>query len=130
MLKNDGNAYRSTLERLVDRLGLDNHVVFHNRFVTLEELLGYIGVAEIYITPIRTSSRSRRERWRMPSARARRWFRRRIGMPKRLLADGRGRIFPFGDTDALADNVNELLGDDASTQRNPQHGAISLWPCR
>src|SRR5258706_281605 len=51
VLKSDGNAYRSSLERLVDQLGLDNHVVFHNRFVTLEELLGYIGVAEIYVTP-------------------------------------------------------------------------------
>src|SRR5437016_7611741 len=50
VLKNDGNASRTTLERLVDRLNLDNHVVSHNRFVRLEELLGYLGVADVYIT--------------------------------------------------------------------------------
>ena len=27
------------------------HVVFCNRFVTLEELCGYIGAADLYITP-------------------------------------------------------------------------------
>src|SRR3954469_25789308 len=111
VLKNDGNAYRNTLERLVDRLGLDNHVVFHNRFVTLEELLGYIGVADGYITPYpnRQQITSGTLAYAVGAGKA------VVSTPywhaEEMLAEGRGRLFPFGDSDALARNVNELLGN-------------------
>jgi len=111
VLKSEGNAYRNSLERLVDQLGLDNHVVFHNRFVTLEELLGYIGVAEIYVTPYpnRNQITSGTLAYAVGTGKV------VVSTPywhaEEMLADGRGRIFPFGDSDALAANVVELLGD-------------------
>ncbi len=43
LLRAEGNAYRNSLERLVMELGLQDHVRFHNRFVTLPELRAYIG---------------------------------------------------------------------------------------
>jgi glycosyltransferase involved in cell wall biosynthesis len=112
VLKSEGNAYRSSLERLVDQLGLDDHIVFHNRFVTLEELLGYIGVAEIYVTPYPNKQQitSGTLAYAVGAGKA------VVSTPywhaEELLAEGRGRIFPFGDTNALADNVIELLSDD------------------
>src|SRR2546421_2578953 len=48
-----------------------------------------------------------------------------------MLADGRGRLFPFGDSDALARNVNELLGNEAEhsliRRRAYHYGRPMIW---
>src|SRR6184192_3910074 len=131
VLKNDGNSYRTTLERLVDRLGLDNHVVFHNRFVTLEELLGYIGVAEIYITayPNKQQVTSGTLAYAVGAGKA------VVSTPywhaEEMLADGRGRIFPFGDSAALAGHVIDLLQNEpelfAMRKCAYAHGRPMIW---
>src|SRR5581483_9778751 len=47
----DGESYRLSLEQLARSLSVDRSVVFYNRFVSLEELIQFIGAADIYITP-------------------------------------------------------------------------------
>jgi hypothetical protein len=42
------NYLQIKLERLAEDRGVAPHVIFYNRFVTLEE---FIGAADIYITP-------------------------------------------------------------------------------
>ncbi|MFW5697537.1 MAG: glycosyltransferase family 4 protein, partial [Fimbriimonadaceae bacterium] len=51
VLKTQGDAYRESLLQRVQALGLQDHVVFRNRFVSKEELLGYIGSCDVYVTP-------------------------------------------------------------------------------
>src|ERR1700756_5074934 len=51
LLAHEGEAYRERLERLAKERGVDGQVIFHNRFVSLEELKEFIGAADIYITP-------------------------------------------------------------------------------
>ncbi|MGA2584950.1 MAG: glycosyltransferase family 4 protein [Tepidisphaeraceae bacterium] len=131
VLKNDGNAYRNTLERLVDRLGLDNHVVFHNRFVTPDELQAYIGVTEIYITPYPNQQQitSGTLAYAVGAGKA------VVSTPywhaEEMLADGRGRLFPFGDVNELARHVNELLDDETEQlsirRRAYQYGRPMVW---
>lgn len=120
VLKSAGNAYRNSLERLVDQLGLDNHVVFHNRFVSQAELFRYLKVADIYITPYPNKQQitSGTLAYAVGTGKA------VVSTPywhaEELLADGRGRLFPFADTDALAREVIDLLDDPkalAKTQR-------------
>jgi glycosyltransferase involved in cell wall biosynthesis len=131
VLKNDGNAYRASLERLVDRLGLDDHVVFHNRFVTLPELLGYIAVADVYVTPYANKQQitSGTLAYAVGAGKA------VVSTPywhaEEMLADGRGRIFPFGDSAALGGHVIDLLGNDAELAairaRAYAHGRPMIW---
>jgi glycosyltransferase involved in cell wall biosynthesis len=131
VLKSDGNAYRNSLEKLVDRLKLDNHVVFHNRFVTHEELMRYIAVAEIYITPYAGAQQitSGTLSYAVGAGKA------VVSTPYRhaeeMLADGRGKLFPFGDVAALSTCVNDLLGDErailAMRQRAYQYGRPMVW---
>ncbi len=131
VLKNDGNAYRNSLERLVDRLKLDHHVMFHNRFVTREELMRYVGVAEIYITPYEGAQQitSGTLAYAVGAGKA------VVSTPYRhaeeMLADGRGMLFPFGQSDALARCVNVLLGDDvaelAMRRKAYQYGRPMIW---
>ncbi len=63
VLRGEGEAYRLMLQRLVRERGVQQSVVFHNRFVTLEELVEFIGAADIYITPTSTENRLHRARW-------------------------------------------------------------------
>jgi len=51
ILKNDGESYRFSLQRIVKELGLKEHVIFHNRFVSDGELHNFLCAADIYVTP-------------------------------------------------------------------------------
>ena len=46
-----GEIYRIGLQQRAEQLGVQDHVVFYNRFVSDEELNEFLGAAEIYITP-------------------------------------------------------------------------------
>jgi glycosyltransferase involved in cell wall biosynthesis len=114
ILKRHGSEYRDSLERLVDQLGVRDHVAFHNRFVTLEELCGYIGAADIYITPYLSKAQivSGTLAYALGAGKA------TISTPywyaEEMLSDDKGRLFPFGDSEELARTVNHLLEDDTS----------------
>ena len=51
LLKQDGEGYRLGLTRLAEQCGVEDHVIFHNRYVSLEDLKEFIGAADIYLTP-------------------------------------------------------------------------------
>ena len=49
--RNEGETYRLSLQWLAQEKGVEGQVIFYNRFVSLEELVEFIGAADIYITP-------------------------------------------------------------------------------
>lgn len=112
VLKREGNAYRHTLDRLAARLGVLDHLVFHNRFVTIEELCRYIGAADLYVTPYPNLQQvtSGTLAYSLGAGKA------VLSTPylyaQEMLADGRGRLFPVGDSQALAREVLDLLGNE------------------
>jgi len=111
VLKREGNSYLIYLERLAEKLKVREHVVFHNRYVSKEELCGYLGATDIYITPYPNKEQitSGTLAYAMGAGKA------VVSTPfqhaEEMLAEGRGRLFPFNDSDALAGTVLELLHD-------------------
>jgi glycosyltransferase involved in cell wall biosynthesis len=51
ILRAHGEEYRISLQQLVHKLNIRDHVIFQNRFVELKELCEFLGTADIYITP-------------------------------------------------------------------------------
>jgi len=51
VMAHSGEEYRLGLQKRVRELGLQDHVVFVNKFVELEELVEYLGSADVYVTP-------------------------------------------------------------------------------
>ena len=106
-----GEEYRVSLERLVKSKGLEAHVMFHNHFVELEELVPFLVAADVYLTPylVREQIVSGTLAYAVASGKA------IISTPywyaEELLAEGRGRLVPFRDSAALAEQLVELLGD-------------------
>src|SRR5690606_9720795 len=48
LLRDQGEAYRFSLERLAKRNKIQRNVIFYNRFLEIEELKKFIGAADIY----------------------------------------------------------------------------------
>lgn len=131
IVKKSGEAYRDSLLQLVNRLKLKNYVEFKNRFVELEELCHYIGAADIYITPYLSQEQivSGTLAYTLGAGKA------IVSTPywyaEEILADGRGRLVPFGDSDAITNEINELLSKNnkLNTMRKKayQFGRKMVW---
>lgn len=110
--REQGESYRLSLQRRALELGVGDHVIFHNRFVDLKELCEFLGAADIYVTPYlnREQITSGTLAYALGCGKA------TISTPywyaEEMLADGRGRIVPFSDPAALAEQVNDLLDNE------------------
>jgi len=107
--KDRGEAYRHSLHRRARELGIGEHLIFHNRFVDGKELCEFLGAADICVTPYQNREQvvSGTLAYALGSGKA------TVSTPywyaEEMLADGRGRIVPFQDVGALADQVNDLF---------------------
>ena len=115
--REQGEQYRIHLERRVKELDLQQHVVFHNRFVTLEKLIQFLVATDIYITPYLSLEQisSGTLAYALTCGKA------IVSTPywyaEELLGDGRGILVPFRDSDAITKNVCALLADEAKLNR-------------
>jgi glycosyltransferase involved in cell wall biosynthesis len=126
-----GETYRQSLQKLVGRLGLRENVRFVKRFVTLPELLTYLRAADVYISPYLNEDQisSGTLAYAVASGRA------TISTPywyaRELLAEGRGILVPFRDSDAVAAAITGLLADDdarlAIARRAYAYGRGMTW---
>lgn len=132
VLKNQGNAYHDSLERLADKLGVKQHVVFHNRFVSIEELCGYIGAADLYIVPYLNKAQITSGTLAYAIGAGKAVVSTPFWYAEEMCADGQGALIPFNDSQALADAVNSLLGDDlhrnAMRKKAYTAGREMIWP--
>jgi len=110
-----GRSYLLNLQRLAQRLGVSEHVIFHTRYVSVEELCAYLGAADIHITPYPNAEQicSGTLTYAMGAGKA------AVSTPfqyaQEMLAEGRGKLFPFNDSKALAQTVLELLKNPVET---------------
>ncbi|HLU49514.1 MAG TPA: glycosyltransferase family 4 protein, partial [Planctomycetota bacterium] len=132
ILRTQGNAYRQSLERLARDLGVRNHVVFHNRFVNLNELIGYVGSADIYILPYPQKAQITSGTLAYALGAGKAVVSTPFWYAEEMLADGRGRLFPFNDSEKLSEAVIDLLENgserDAMRKRAYLHTRSSVWP--
>ncbi len=132
VLRRDGEAYRLSLQRLAREKGVEEHVIFYNRFVSLEELIKFISVADIYITPYlnRAQVVSGTLAYALgagkPVISTPYWY------AEEMLAEERGILVPFRDSQKLAEQVNNLLDNDAQRhamrKRAYLFGREMIWP--
>jgi glycosyltransferase involved in cell wall biosynthesis len=114
ILQAHGEEYRISLQQLVRRLNISGHVIFQNRFVALKELCEFLGIADIYVTPYLEEAQitSGTLAYAMGTGKA------VISTPywyaTEMLAEGRGRIVPFNNPDAMAEQIIDLLDNDVN----------------
>jgi len=113
ILRREGEQYRESLQALAKEVGVESQVMFHNRFVSPEEMVEFIGAADIYITPYRHEAQvvSGTLAYALGAGKA------IISTPYwhaiELLDDRRGALVPFQNPDAIAQKTVELLDTPA-----------------
>jgi glycosyltransferase involved in cell wall biosynthesis len=127
----EGDRYRDQLQALARELGVEKEVIFHNRFVSPQEMAALVGSADIYITPYchEAQAVSGTLAYAMGAGKA------IISTPywhaAELLDDGRGVLVPFEDAAAIAVAAIELLENDAARQamrkRAYSYGRQMVW---
>jgi glycosyltransferase involved in cell wall biosynthesis len=113
VLRREGERYRESLQALAKEVGVESQVIFHNRFVSPEEMVEFIGAADIYITPYRHEAQvvSGTLAYALGAGKA------IISTPYwhaiELLDDRRGALVPFQNPEAIAQKAIELLDTPA-----------------
>lgn len=130
--EHDGESYRFMLEARAKRLRMDSHVVFHDRFVSQEELTAFLSSADVYVTPYLQTAQitSGTLAYAVGAGRA------VISTPYRyaceLLEGGCGALVPVRDAGAIASQVIDILSNDsrrrALEQRASIRGRGMSWP--
>ena len=132
VLRHEGQSYKFELEEMVRDLGLQKNVVFYNRFVEDEELFQFLCAADVYVTPYlhREQLTSGTLAFAVGTGKA------VVSTPywaaQELLAEGRGRLVGFGDSEHMAQTIAEILGRRSllSTMRRLayEYGRSMTWP--
>ena len=113
-------------------LGVEDNVIFHNRFVEAEELVAVIGASDIFITPYLSEEQvsSGTLSWAVGAGKT------VISTPywyaQELLAEDRGVLVPFGEHAPIAQAVIDVLNDDTRRhemrKRAYMFGRNMTWP--
>lgn len=111
-LREQGEAYRLSLERLAKKNKVEKNVIFYNRFVELEELKEFIGAADLYITPYLNEAQITSGTLAYTFGAGKAVISTPYWHAAELLAEDRGVLVPFGDAQAIAREVTGLLRDD------------------
>ena len=109
--RREGNSYVTSLERLAARCGVREHVVFYNRYVSSEELLRFLGAADIYLTPYPNREQIVSGTLAMALGTGKAVLSTPYRYAEEMLDGGCGILFPFGDSNALSKTIMSLLDD-------------------
>jgi glycosyltransferase involved in cell wall biosynthesis len=127
-----GEAYRLMLELRAQRLGVDGHIIFHDRFVSQGELVEFLSAADIYITPYLNPDQITSGTLAYAVGAGKVVISTPYRYARELLADGRGILVPARDPHAIAREVVDLLSNDtkrlALSDRAADYGARMRWP--
>lgn len=130
--RHSGESYRSQLVDLVRRLRLEDHVRFVNRYLSKPDLVNYLQVSDIYITPYldRAQITSGTLAYALGCGRA------VISTPylyaTEALAEHRGLLVEFANADSIARTINLVL-DKPDLQHHLEreaqyYGSLMAWP--
>lgn len=131
ILEHSGDTYRENLKQLAKDLGMEKHVVFHNQFVNIETLIKYIQTSKIYAIPylnkeqITSGTLAYAVGMGTPVVSTPFWH------AEELLADERGRLVPFNNSEEMAKEINHLLANEHEREmmrfKGYQYGRSMTW---
>jgi glycosyltransferase involved in cell wall biosynthesis len=112
LLRHEGEKYRLSLQRLANELDIKGHVIFHNKFVSIEELKELITLSDIYITPYLEETQITSGTLAYSFAAGNAVISTPYWHAQELLADGKGILVPFGDSDSITKAITRLIQNE------------------
>src|SRR5205823_6197705 len=111
-LREQGEAYRLSLERLAKKNKIQKNVIFYNRFVELEELKEFIGASDLYITPYLNEAQVTSGTLAYTFGAGKAVISTPYWHAAELLAEDRGVLVPFRDAPGIGEAAVSLLRDE------------------
>lgn len=128
----EGERYRLMLERRVLELGLDAHVEFDDRFLSIDQLSDLLAATDVFVTPYRNREQIASGALTFAIAAGCGIVSTPYWYARDMLATGAGRLVPFDDPAALAAAVCEYVEQPqalASARAEARRIGSSLaWP--
>jgi len=132
LIAREGERYRLGLERLAEDCGVKDNVIFYNRFVSLDDLTEFIGATDVYVTPYLNEAQITSGTLAYVFGAGKAVVSTPYWHAQELLAEGRGRLVPFRNPQAIADAVCDLLDDPVNLLQTRhtayQLGREMIWP--
>ncbi len=132
LIAREGEKYRTSLEHLATDIGVGDHVIFFNRFVSHDDLQEFIGAADIYLTPYLNEAQITSGALAYVFGAGKAVVSTPYWHAKELLADDRGVLVPFRDSKAIVEAVCGLLDDRNHMQlirrRAYEASRATIWP--
>ncbi len=132
VLRHDGEEYRFELQRIVEELGIQDNVMFHNRFVSDDRLHHFLCAADIYVTPYQNREQltSGTLAFAVGSGKA------VVSTPywaaEELLSNDRGILIDFNNTKQFSEAIIDLMCDEQRflglRRRAYDYGRSMTWP--
>jgi glycosyltransferase involved in cell wall biosynthesis len=116
LVRREGEAYRERLMERTRAVGVENHVVFLNRFVDRQTLLAFIAMCDVYVTPYLHEAQMTSGTLAYSFGLGKAVVSTPYWHARELLADGRGVLVPFSDAGAIGAEIADLLTDGARRQ--------------
>lgn len=113
VLQREGEKYRQFLIKKIQQYDLQENVKFINEYISLEELIEWLKIIDIYITPYLDPQQSASGALAYAIGAGKTCISTPYLYAKEVLAEGRGIIVPFQNSQAIADAVINIY-------KNPQ----------
>lgn len=111
VLRHAGEEYRNSLKQLAKYLGVEDHILFLDEFLSENDLFAWLTRSQIYVTPYLSEAQitSGTLTYAMGAGAAvlstPYWY------ARELLAEGRGRLFGFAQHEALSQLILSLFDE-------------------
>lgn len=109
VVKAEGERYREKLLNIVTELGLEDNVIFVNRYLTQQEIIDYLNMTDIYITPYLNPQQITSGTLSYAIGLGKVVISTPYVYARDMLANGRGILCNFRDADSIANAVIHLL---------------------
>lgn len=130
--REEGEKYRNSLKKLAKSLGVENSLVWVNRYLSLDEIIEYLKATDIYITPFGNLDQitSGTLSYAVGAGRA------CVSSPylyaQEVIDDERGILVEPGDSEKFAKAVLQLLDHPRKTNEIAKkayaYGRNMIWP--
>jgi glycosyltransferase involved in cell wall biosynthesis len=126
-----GESYRQSLRDLAQKLGVQDNVLFIDKYLTKQEVITYLHLSDMYLTPYLSKEQavSGTLAYAMGCGRV------IISTPYRyaeeMLGEGRGLLAGFKDADSMAGCIRTVLGNPAAKaameRKTLEVGRSMIW---